>query len=171
MSSHALADETKEVKETVSKYWTAFSNADFTSTTEYISPLELAALKESLLPIFLEAQHSKNQEVISITSVFFDGVAPEKRSEMSQKEVFLGLMRFTSLVASEQFKVLSQSTIETDQVTFDGDSNALADCRVMLGETPISTILRLERVNGKWYMKPEESPIDTATKMRSVLLR
>src|SRR5687768_18089233 len=71
-----------DVTALMENYWHAYSRSNFTAAAARLDPRDRGALKDGLLPMFLEAPECKNANVVPLVKAFFSGVPPDDREDM-----------------------------------------------------------------------------------------
>jgi hypothetical protein len=158
-----------EVTALMENYWHAYSRSNFTAAAAYLDPRDLGALKDGLLPMFLEAAESKNANVVPLVKAFFSGIAPDEREDMTGPQVFAGMNHMMRDVMPEPYEALRQTTIQVTKVTFGDDGTTVVEYTVRLPEGDASDAERANLHEGRWYLRTKDSTALTIERFRMLL--
>lgn len=158
-----------EVTALMENYWHAYSRSNFTAAAAYLDPRDLGALKDGLLPMFLEAAESKNANVVPLVKAFFSGIPPDEREDMTGPQVFAGMNHMMRDVMPEPYEALRQTTIQVTKVTFGDDGTAVVEYTVRLPEGDASDAERANLHEGRWYLRTKDSTALTIERFRMLL--
>jgi len=158
-----------EVTALMENYWHAYSRSNFTAAAAYLDPRDLGALKDGLLPMFLEAAESKNANVVPLVNAFFSGIPPDEREDMTGPQVFAGMNHMMRDVMPEPYEALRQTSIQVTKVTLGDDGTAVVEYTVRLPEADASDAERANLHEGRWYLRTKDSTALTIERFRMLL--
>jgi hypothetical protein len=158
-----------EVTALMENYWHAYSRSNFVAAAAYLDPRDLSALKDGLLPMFLEAAESKNANVIPLVKAFFSGIPPDEREDMTAPQVFAGMNHMMRDVMPEPYEALRQTGIRVTKVTFGEDGTAIVEYVVSLPDGDAADAERANLHEGRWYLRTKDSTALTIERFRMLL--
>lgn len=167
----SFASNAKTPKEIMHSYWGEFSEANFDKTYNYIHPSDLDELKSVILPIFLEAQDSKIEEVRDIVSVFFGKITQKKdREMMSRKDVYIGVHSIIFKARPELMSFLKKTKINITEVDQKNDQATLYYHLLINDMRQKGTDYeKLEKFNDKWFLLLKQRPITLKESLVKIL--
>ena len=168
LAAGAAGASQPEVTALMEDYWRAYSRSDFAAASAYLDPRDLAALREGLLPMFLEAAESKNANVVPLVKAFFTGIPEGEREDMTGPQVFAGMNHMMRDVMPAPYEALRQTTIRVTNVSFDGDS-AIVEYVVRLPEGEAADAERASLHEGRWYLRTKDATSLTIERFRMLL--
>jgi len=158
-----------EVTALMENYWHAYSRSNFAAAAVYLDPRDLGALKDGLLPMFLEAAESKNANVIPLVKAFFTGIPPDEREDMTGPQVFAGMNHMMRDVMPAPYEALRQTSIQVTKVTLGEDGTAVVEYTVRLPDGDASDAERANLHEGRWYLRTKDSTALTIERFRMLL--
>ena len=163
--SYGFSNE-KEISSLMVKYWEAWGSGDVELTSRFISPQELEEARRILVPIFLKCERSDKDDIRRIAHNFFDGKSPRDISEVSGREVYLGMMRVASAAGNDLTQVAQQTKLKTGEIYYKDENNAVLNYTAYMGEVPILyEYIRVEKIMGSWFLCYTEPLEITASKL------
>jgi len=181
----AAADELDEIdiRANFANFWSAMAKQDYKGAAVFVHPLDLAALRTQLLPVFLKAGELPSEGVQAAVDMFFQGTPKERRAQLSGPEIYVLLFKMLEEVEPdilEMFDAISPEIVEIKleapnkanvrfkikfQVEAENDEQKAA---IDEAEREEETQL-LGKLNGRWYLRMDESPGETAAEFRQQL--
>jgi len=158
-----------EVTALMENYWHAYSRSNFEAAAAYLDPRDLDALKDGLLPMFLEAAESKNANVIPLVKAFFTGIPDGEREDMTGPQVFAGMNRMMRDVMPAPYQALRQTRIQVTKVTFGEGDTAVVEYIVQLPEGDAADAERANLHEGRWYLRTKDATALTLERFRMLL--
>lgn len=169
LAAGAVRASESEVTTLMEDYWRAYARSDFVAAAQFLDPRDLAALKQGLLPLFLEAAESRNVNVQPLAKAFFTGTPPRKRDEMTEAQVFAGTNFMMRVIVPHVYEQLHQSSIRVVKVTLPGDDTAVVEYVVRLPDAEVTDVDRANRHEGRWYLRTKDTPAETIERYRTFL--
>jgi hypothetical protein len=169
LAAGAVRASEAEVTTLMEDYWRAYARSDFVAAAEFLDPRDLAALKEGLLPLFLEAAESKNVNVQPLAKAFFTGTPARKREGMTEAQVFAGTNYMMRVVVPHVYEQLHLSSIRVVKVTLPGDGTAAVEYVVRLPDAEVNDVDRANLHEGRWYLRTKDTPAETIERYRKFL--
>ena len=165
-----------DIRANFTNFWSAMGKQDYRGAAAFVHPLDLAALRTKLLPVFLKAGQIRNETVQASVDMFFDGIPKERRAQLTGPEVYVLL--FKLLEKSEPDTAEIFATVKPQIVAIKLETPTTAKVRFNMkidvepeDEEEREALEEIEReeddqlfgkLNGRWYLRMDESPADTA---------
>jgi hypothetical protein len=156
---------------------------DYKGATAFVHPLDLAALRTQLLPVFVKAGQLPNEGVQAAADLFFQDTPKERRAQLSGPEIYVLLFKMLERAKPDTVKMFETVKPEIVEIKLEPASAANVRFKMKLLVTPetdeqkaeIEEIERKEetqlfgKLNGRWYLRMDESPSTTAEEFRREL--
>lgn len=154
------------VKNTMNKYWSAFSASQLSEVSKLIYPTDLEEMKLYIVPVFEKATKSDIPEARQMAGIFFDKSSPESWSSLSPEDVFVRFNRLLTVMSPQMFELIKDTRLTTIDVYFAGVTEATVYYSVEIGGQQASDTERLTLHENTWYLRTKESPRNTALKFQ-----
>jgi hypothetical protein len=181
----ATAGEVDEIdiRANFSNYWSDMARQDYKGAATYVHPLDLAALRTQLLPVFLKAGEIPNEALQVTADTFFQGVPKERRGRLSGPELYVLLFKMLEEVEPDISEMFSTVKPEILEIKLEAPNKANVRFKIKFQIQPEddeqkAVIEEAEReedvqvvgkLNGRWYLRMDESPSDTAAEFKKEL--
>lgn len=157
------------IRSSFSSYWKAFVAQDFDGAGKQILPADLIETKKALLPVFLHASQSTNEEAREMAAAFFGKLPKSERSRLSPEQVYECLNRFIVISSPPRLsEVLKATSISVNRVQITGADATIYYRFQMQGISESDTEAFIKK-GGKWWLRLKEDPKETAKKFRRIL--
>lgn len=169
LATGAAHAQQAEVTALMENYWGAYARSDFEAAAAYLDPRDLAALRNGILPLFLQAAESKNVNVVPLVKVFFGSIPVDKREDMNGPQVFAGMNRMMRDVMPGVYEALRKSSIQVTKVTIEADGTAVVEYTIRLPDEDAADSERANLHEGRWYLRTQDSTAMTIERFRVLL--
>jgi hypothetical protein len=172
-----------DIRANFANFWSAMSKQDFKGATAFVHPLDLAGLRTQLLPVFVKAGEFPNDSVQAAVDLFFQDTPKERRAQLSGPEIYVLLFKMLERAEPDTVKVFETVRPEIMEIKLEPANAANVRFKMKILAQPetdeqkaeIEDIERKEetqlfgRLNGRWYLRMDESPSTTAAEFRKEL--
>ena len=169
LAAGAAHAQQAEVTTLMENYWGAYARSDFEAAAAYLDPRDLAALRNGILPLFLQAAESKNVNVVPLVKAFFGAVPVDKREDMTGPQVFAGMNRMMRDVMPAVYEALRKASIRVTKVTVETDAAAVVEYSIHLPEGDSADSEQANLHEGRWYLRTKDSTSITIERFRMLL--
>lgn len=163
----AVAQQSDEdiIRESITTYWKSFSSKDFSKVAAYILPEDLAGVKKEILPVFIEAARSQNDELKKLAAAFFGQTPESEWTGLAPETTYECLNRFIDANMPQLFEILKTSTITVDRVELN-EARATIHYQIKMKDQTTNDSESYVKKDGKWWLRVKEDPKDTAKNLR-----
>jgi hypothetical protein len=172
-----------DIRANFTNFWSAMARQDYRGASAFVHPLDLAALRTQLLPVFLKAGEIPNEGMQSAVEVFFQGVPKERRAQLSGPEIYVLLFKMFEQVEPDTLEMFDTIQPEILEIKLEPANKANVRFKMKFKVEPESdeektVIAEAEReedtqlfgkLNGRWFLRMDESPGETAAEFRREL--
>ena len=169
LAAGAAHAQQAEVTALMENYWGAYARSDFEAAAAYLDPRDLAALRNGILPLFLQAAESKNVNVVPLVKAFFGDIPVDKREDMTGPQVFAGMNRMMRDVMPAVYEALRKASIRVTKVTVETDATAVVEYSIHLPEGDSADSEQANLHEGRWYLRTKDSTSITIERFRMLL--
>lgn len=166
----AYASDTDDAKARFLDYWQAYVNGDYTTAVQFIDTGAVVGLAGLLQPTLTRALHSSDPQRKALATAFLQGVPAERRGNLSDSELFVQFMSLAEHLDPKTTALIKKARMQPDAVVIDrhDPNRAVIKYTISLqGETHPATE-DLVRINGQWYLRPQEDVAAVAAKVRGL---
>ena len=181
----ALATEVDDVdiRANFTNFWSSMSSQDFRGASAFVHPLDLAALRTQLLPVFIKAGEIRDEEVQTAVDMFFDGVPKERRGQLSGPEIYVQLFKLLKQLDPDTIEAFELVSPEIVEIKLETPTKANVRFKLKIAVEPETDEERaaiaeaereeetqlLGKLNGRWYLRMDEAPAEKAAEFRRQL--
>lgn len=166
LQASAVAADDHEISQRLQGYWASYSAGEYRKAADFILPADLRNMQDELLPVFIAASQSPEQELQDIAKLFLSEIRVVPDSEASPAQVFVGFNKLMSSINPAPFSALEHSSIDVTDIAWASESEAIVAYRIVIQGVPASDTDRFEKHDQRWYLRLKEPPSDTAIKLR-----
>lgn len=184
-ASSAVAGEIDEIdiRANFTNFWSSMSTQDYKGAAAFVHPLDLAALRTQLLPVFVKAGEMPNESVQAAVDLFFQDTPKERRARLSGPEIYVLLLKMLEQAEPDTAEAFASVKPEIVEIKLDPANAASVRFKMKLLVKPETDeekaeVEELERkeetqqfgkLNGRWYLRMDESPTETAAEFKKQL--
>ena len=168
MIASASANEAV-ITERFSGYWDAYASADFSKAADFMLPADLDAIKAEILPVFLAASKSGDQDVVDIAEYFFSNVPSEHRASLTPVQVFSRMNSLVFAMSPELPALLGMSSLEVLNIQSKAKNLVELNYALNVDEGSMRDKARLMQFNDQWYVCLNDDAGTTAAGFRELL--
>jgi hypothetical protein len=172
-----------DIRANFTNFWSAMGKQDYRGATAFVHPLDLAALRTKLLPVFLKAGEIRNESVQASVDLFFDGIPKDRRAQLTGPEVYVLLFKLFEKSDPDTVEMFETVKPEIVAIQVEAPNSAKVRFKMKIDVEPESeeeraALQEIEReeddqlfgkLNGRWYLRMDESPADTAAEFSKQL--
>jgi hypothetical protein len=169
-----------DIRANFTNFWSSMSKQDFKGAAAFVHPLDLAGLRTQLLPVFVKAGQLPNEGVQAAADLFFQDTPKERRAQLSGPEIYVLLFKMFERADPDTLKMFETVKPEIVEIKLEPASAANVRFKMKLLIQPetdeqkaeIEEVERKEetqlfgKLNGRWYLRMDESPSTTAAEFR-----
>ena len=167
----SFAADNKPIEDVFQRYWGAYTKKDFARAATDVLPADLESAKSALLPVFLEAQSSKEKDVQEMVTAFFGRTVGKARESLTPQDVFAGLNRLVTGGNPEFFEALRNASLHIIFVRRPDAENAEVHFQVTVAGQSDTDSEALIQKNGRWWVRINEDPREVAAHFKEILSR
>lgn len=169
-----------DIRANFTNFWSSMRRQDYKGAAAFVHPLDLAGLRTQLLPVFVKAGQLPNESVQAAADLFFQDTPKERRAQLSGPEIYVLLFKMLERAEPDTVKMFETVKPEIVEIKLEPASAANVRFKMKLLIQPetdeqkaeIEEVERKEetqlfgKLNGRWYLRMDESPSTTAAEFR-----